>query len=65
LRFCLGVGLIGSRRGKETDYLLAHLGQINTKAHEYLDTDAFTLPQKAQKNVLSTDVVVTELQSLP
>jgi hypothetical protein len=57
--------LLGSGvTGKELDDLLAHTTEIGAELYEHLSGNAFTFADEPKQDVLGTDVVVAELQSL-
>ena len=65
-----GRALIGAPSGgalvarEKLDHLLADTGQVRSELDQNLCGHALALTDQAEQNVLGTDVVVTELQSL-
>ena len=56
--------LIARDSGQKLDDGLANLGKVGAEFLEYLGSNALTLADETEKDVLGTDVVVAELQRL-
>ncbi len=52
------------RRSKQLDYLLAYADEVRTELDEHPRGHALALTDEAEQDVLSTDVVVPQLQRL-